>query len=76
MQKPLGLLSLLDEESNLPKASDLTFANKLKQHLDANPCFKGERGRAFNVRHYAGEVSCCSLFSVLWKLVVTGPTLL
>ncbi|CAL0333788.1 unnamed protein product [Lupinus luteus] len=55
-KKPLGLLSLLDEESNLPKASDLTFANKLKQHLNANPCFKGERGRAFGVRHYTGEV--------------------
>uniref|UniRef100_K7LWB7 Myosin motor domain-containing protein n=1 Tax=Glycine max TaxID=3847 RepID=K7LWB7_SOYBN len=55
-KKPLGLLSLLDEESNFPRASDLTLANKLKQHLHANPCFKGERGRAFSVCHYAGEV--------------------
>ncbi|TKY66586.1 Myosin-2 protein [Spatholobus suberectus] len=55
-KKSLGLLSLLDEESNSPKASDLTFANKLKHHLDTNPCFKGERGRAFRVRHHAGEV--------------------
>ncbi|XP_019443992.1 PREDICTED: myosin-2-like isoform X2 [Lupinus angustifolius] len=55
-KKPLGLLSLLDEESNFPRASDLTLANKLKQHLNANPCFKEEMGRAFSVRHYAGEV--------------------
>ncbi|XP_057956923.1 myosin-2 [Malania oleifera] len=55
-KKPLGLLSLLDEESNLPKATDLTFANKLKQHLNANPCFRSERGGAFGIRHYAGEV--------------------
>ncbi|KAJ7948588.1 myosin 2 [Quillaja saponaria] len=55
-KKPLGLLSLLDEESNFPKATDLTFANKLKQHLNSNPCFKGDRGRAFTIRHYAGEV--------------------
>ncbi|KAJ7981689.1 myosin 2 [Quillaja saponaria] len=55
-KKPLGILSLLDEESNFPKATDLTFANKLKQHLNSNPCFKGERGRAFTIRHYAGEV--------------------
>ncbi|KAH1127570.1 hypothetical protein AAZX31_06G236400 [Glycine max] len=55
-KKPHGLFSLLDEESNLAKASDLTFANKLRHHLGANPCFKGERGRAFRVRHYAGEV--------------------
>ncbi|XP_027343633.1 myosin-2 isoform X2 [Abrus precatorius] len=55
-KKPLGLLSLLDEESNFPRASDLTLANKLKQHLHTNPCFKEERGRAFSICHYAGEV--------------------
>ncbi|KAM7495492.1 hypothetical protein LguiB_030101 [Lonicera macranthoides] len=55
-KKPIGLIALLNEESNFPEATDLTFANKLKQHLDANPCFKGERGGAFSVRHYAGEV--------------------
>ena len=64
VQKPLGLISLLDEESNFPKATDLTFANKVRQHLSANPCFKGERGRAFCVRHYAGEVSHCSIFRI------------
>ncbi|KAL5986853.1 hypothetical protein ACLOJK_015187 [Asimina triloba] len=55
-KRPLGLLSLLDEESTFPKATDLTFANKLRQHLKANSCFKAERGGAFSVRHYAGEV--------------------
>ncbi|KAJ4976160.1 hypothetical protein NE237_001266 [Protea cynaroides] len=55
-KKPLGLLSLLDEESTFPKATDLTLADKLKQHLNASPCFKGQRGGAFSVRHYAGEV--------------------
>ncbi|XP_058089542.1 myosin-1 isoform X2 [Magnolia sinica] len=55
-KRPLGLLSLLDEESTFPKATDLTFANKLKQHLSVNSCFKGERGGAFSIRHYAGEV--------------------
>ncbi|XP_022139435.1 myosin-2 [Momordica charantia] len=55
-KKPVGVLALLDEELNFPKATDLTFANKLKQNFKSNPCFKGERGRAFGVRHYAGEV--------------------
>ncbi|XP_020095409.1 myosin-1 [Ananas comosus] len=55
-KKPLGLLSLLDEESTFPKATDLTFAKKLKQHLSGNPCFKGESNGAFRVSHYAGEV--------------------
>lgn len=56
-QKPIGLISLLDEVSNLPKATDLIFAAKLKQQLSTNRCFKGERGGTFNVHHYAGEVS-------------------
>lgn len=61
-QKPLGLLSLLDEESTFPNGTDLTFANKLKQHLNSNPCFKGDRGKAFTVCHYAGEV-CSSVIN-------------
>ncbi|XP_073025671.1 myosin-2-like [Primulina eburnea] len=55
-KKPIGLISLLDEESNFPKATDVTFATKLKQHLNNFHCFKGERGGSFSVRHYAGEV--------------------
>ncbi|WOH13189.1 hypothetical protein DCAR_0832698 [Daucus carota subsp. sativus] len=55
-KKPLGLLSLLDEESTFPNGTDLSFANKLKQHLNPNSCFKGERENAFTVGHYAGEV--------------------
>lgn len=60
MQKPLGLLSLLDEESNFPKATDLTFANKLEQHLSSHSCFKGGRDGAFSIRHYAGQVGSLS----------------
>lgn len=55
-KRPLGLLSLLDEESTFPNGTDITFANKLKQHLNHNSCFRGERGKAFTVCHYAGEV--------------------
>ncbi|KAM7498760.1 hypothetical protein LguiA_023174 [Lonicera macranthoides] len=55
-KKPIGLISLLNEESTFPKATDTTFANKLKQHLNANPYFKGERSGAFSIRHYAGKV--------------------
>ncbi|CAM8979435.1 unnamed protein product [Rhodiola kirilowii] len=56
-KKPLGLISLLDEESTFPNGTDLSFANKLKQHLKSNYCFKAERGQAFSVRHFAGEVT-------------------
>ncbi|KAI4366093.1 hypothetical protein MLD38_022015 [Melastoma candidum] len=56
-KRPLGILSLLEEESKFPKASDLTFSNKVKQHLNNNPCFRGDTDVAFTIRHYAGEVS-------------------
>ncbi|CAL5062174.1 unnamed protein product [Urochloa decumbens] len=56
-KKPLGLLSLLDEESTFPKATDLSFANKLKQQLSGNTCFKGEQDGTFKICHYAGEVT-------------------
>ncbi|XVE66410.1 hypothetical protein DITRI_Ditri08aG0078000 [Diplodiscus trichospermus] len=56
-KKPLGLLSLLDEESTFPNGSDFTFANKLRQHLNSNLCFRGEREKAFTVSHFAGEVT-------------------
>lgn len=55
-KKPIGLLSLLDEESTFPNGTDLSFANKLKKHLHSNPCFRGRRGKAFSINHYAGEV--------------------
>ncbi|XP_024403089.1 myosin-3 isoform X2 [Physcomitrium patens] len=55
-KRPLGLISLLDEECMFPRASDLTLANKLKDHLKGNDCFKVEREKAFRVCHYAGEV--------------------
>ncbi|XP_047071184.1 myosin-3-like [Lolium rigidum] len=56
-KKPLGLLSLLDEESTFPKATDLSLANKLRQQLSGNLGFKGEQEGAFKICHYAGEVT-------------------
>ena len=56
-QKPFGLLSLLDEESTSPRATDLTFEHKMKQNLNGSPCFNGEREGAFQVCHFSGAVS-------------------
>lgn len=77
MQKPLGLLSLLNEESTFPNGTDYTFANKLKQHLNSNPCFKGEREKAFTVSHFAGEVLffgviCSSPFFVFQRCLLAS----
>ncbi|KAK6104848.1 Myosin tail family protein [Brugia pahangi] len=64
IEKPLGILSMLDEECIVPKATDLTLAQKLNdQHLGKHPNFekpkppKGKQGEAhFAMRHYAGTV--------------------
>jgi hypothetical protein len=57
LQRPLGLISLLDEECMFPRATDFTLANKLKDHLKRNACFKVERDKKFRICHYAGEVN-------------------
>ncbi|KAH7423020.1 hypothetical protein KP509_12G036000 [Ceratopteris richardii] len=56
-KRPLGLISLLDEECTFPKGTDYTLAEKLKEHLAGNGSFKGERSRGFRIQHYAGEVT-------------------
>ncbi len=53
------MISLMDEECTFPRATDVTLANKLKEHLRGNACFKGERSKAFRICHYAGEVMYC-----------------
>ena len=60
LQRPLGLISLLDEECMFPRATDFTLANKLKDHLRLNSSFKGERDKKFRICHYAGEVEYLS----------------
>ncbi|KAF1768356.1 hypothetical protein GCK72_000168 [Caenorhabditis remanei] len=64
IEKPLGIISMLDEECIVPKATDMTLAQKLTdQHLGKHPNFekpkppKGKQGDAhFAMRHYAGTV--------------------
>ncbi|KAI7728977.1 hypothetical protein M8C21_025424 [Ambrosia artemisiifolia] len=54
-QKPMGLISILDEGSNSSKATDETFTDKIKQHLSSNSRFRCEKG-TFRIHHCAGEV--------------------
>ncbi|OZC08600.1 hypothetical protein X798_04403 [Onchocerca flexuosa] len=62
IEKPLGIVSMLDEECIVPKATDMTFVQKLNdQHLGKHPNYqkprppKGKQAEAhFAVIHYAG----------------------
>jgi myosin heavy chain 6/7 len=65
IEKPMGLLSILEEECMFPKASDDTFKNKLyDHHLGKSPNFSkpkppkpGQAESHFALHHYAGTVN-------------------
>ncbi|XP_062376920.1 myosin-7-like [Sardina pilchardus] len=63
IEKPMGIMSILEEECMFPKASDSTFKAKLyDNHLGKNACFqkprivKGKPEAHFSLVHYAGTV--------------------
>ncbi|KFW11749.1 Myosin-IIIb, partial [Eurypyga helias] len=58
LAKPVGLLSLLDEQSAFPQATDKTFVDKLNSSFKGNLHFQPGRGRVlcFSIIHYAGKV--------------------
>ena len=65
IEKPMGILSILEEESMFPKATDQTFAEKLMNtHLGKSAPFQkpkppkpGQQAAHFAIGHYAGCVS-------------------
>lgn len=62
--QPMGILSILEEESMFPKATDKTFEEKLNNnHLGKSPNFlkpkppkPGQQAAHFAIGHYAGNV--------------------
>uniref|UniRef100_A0AAY5KRH1 Myosin heavy chain 7 n=1 Tax=Esox lucius TaxID=8010 RepID=A0AAY5KRH1_ESOLU len=63
IEKPMGIMSILEEECMFPKASDATFKAKLyDNHLGKTPNFqkprviKGKPEAHFSLIHYAGIV--------------------
>ncbi|KER24305.1 hypothetical protein T265_07991 [Opisthorchis viverrini] len=63
IEKPLGILALLDEECFFPKATDKSFVEKLLKTQEAHPkiCKPDFRSSAdFGVLHYAGRVDYVS----------------
>ncbi|KAL0119507.1 hypothetical protein PUN28_007766 [Cardiocondyla obscurior] len=64
LEKPMGILSILEEESMFPKATDKTFEEKLNNnHLGKSPNYlkpkppkPGQQAAHFAIGHYAGNV--------------------
>ncbi|MBN3277259.1 MYO3A protein, partial [Polyodon spathula] len=57
LQKPMGLLSLLDEESRFPQATDQTLVEKFEVNLKAKNFWRPKRVElSFGIHHYAGKV--------------------
>ncbi|GAA6107704.1 myosin-IIIb [Tachysurus ichikawai] len=58
LTKPIGILSLLDEQSAFPQATDGNLVDKLNSKFKANPHFEVVRSHSplFTVVHYAGKV--------------------
>ncbi|KAL0966723.1 hypothetical protein UPYG_G00299320 [Umbra pygmaea] len=58
IEKRLGLLALMNEESHFPKATDSTLLEKLHSQHSKNPFYVKPRVAVhyFGVKHYAGEV--------------------
>ncbi|KAK9396158.1 myosin-IIIa [Crotalus adamanteus] len=57
LQKPMGLLSLLDEESGFPQATDQTLVEKFEDNLKSKYFWRPKRiDLTFGINHYAGQV--------------------
>ncbi|KAJ8970545.1 hypothetical protein NQ317_005815 [Molorchus minor] len=77
IDKPMGIMALLDEECLFPKATDKTFVDKLVSAHSVHPKFKKSdfRGVAdFSIIHYAGKVDYCAKQWIL-LLYTSGKTL-
>ncbi|CAB3253169.1 unnamed protein product [Arctia plantaginis] len=57
-KKPVGILHLLDDESNFPRASDASFLEKCHYNHALNELYSRPRlgANEFGIKHYAGQV--------------------
>lgn len=57
-KKPVGIFHLLDDESNFPRANDLSFLEKCHYNHALNELYSRPRigAQEFGITHYAGQV--------------------
>ncbi|XP_055693638.1 unconventional myosin-XV isoform X1 [Lutzomyia longipalpis] len=60
-KKPVGIFHLLDDESNFPRATDLSFLEKCHYNHALSELYSRPRigAQEFGVTHYAGQVWYC-----------------
>ncbi|XP_062707917.1 unconventional myosin-XV [Aedes albopictus] len=60
-KKPVGIFHLLDDESNFPRANDLSFLEKCHYNHALNELYSRPRigAQEFGITHYAGQVWYC-----------------
>ncbi|XP_059608839.1 unconventional myosin-XV [Phlebotomus argentipes] len=60
-KKPVGIFHLLDDESNFPRATDLSFLEKCHYNHALSELYSRPRigAQEFGVNHYAGQVWYC-----------------
>ncbi|XP_056407834.1 unconventional myosin-X-like isoform X2 [Hyla sarda] len=58
LARPWGILSILDEQTSFPQASDASFVDKFSAGCRKNPHYERLRGKdpGFAIHHYAGKV--------------------
>ena len=58
VKKPVGIFHLLDDESNFPKASDLSFVEKCHYNHALSELYSRPRmaNLEFGIKHFAGQV--------------------
>ena len=62
IEKPLGIISMLDEECIVPKANDMTFVQKLvDQHLGKHPNFQKPKPPKGQFKH---------LYFIIWTFII------
>jgi len=79
--QPMGILSILEEESMFPKATDKTFEEKLNNnHLGKSPNYlkpkppkPGQQAAHFAIGHYAGNV--CNSVYLLFSIFISRQIL-
>ncbi len=75
MEKPMGLLAILEEETLFPKASDKTFEDKLKENLlGKSPVFlkkqPGSKVLFFMQKHLISHTSIISHTKIIKKIIL------